>query len=73
MRLPDDTEVSEELWDDVIECMKLRASDKVPAVRSFAVRSLARFANDSENSDILELLIEKLPLEQNGVRSLPIL
>ncbi|KAL8550153.1 hypothetical protein ACS0TY_008830 [Phlomoides rotata] len=66
MRLPDDAEVSNELWDEVIECMKLRASDKVPAVRTFAVRSLARFANDSENSDILELLLEKLPLEQNG-------
>ncbi|XP_057807217.1 uncharacterized protein LOC131021902 isoform X2 [Salvia miltiorrhiza] len=66
MRLPDDMEVSSELWDEVIECMKIRAGDKVPAVRTFAIRSLARFANDSENSDILELFLEKLPLEQNG-------
>ncbi|KAH6796928.1 ARM repeat superfamily protein [Perilla frutescens var. hirtella] len=78
MRLPDDMEVSNELWDEVIECMKIRAGDKVPAVRTFAVRSLARFANDAENSDVLELFLEKLPLEQNGdvrkilVLSLPV-
>lgn len=67
MRLPDDMEVSSELWDEVIECMKIRAGDKIPTVRTFAIRSLARFANDSENRDILELFLEKLPLEQNGV------
>ncbi|KAL3630411.1 hypothetical protein CASFOL_023395 [Castilleja foliolosa] len=66
MRLPDDAEVSNGLWDDVIECMMLRVGDKVPAVRTFAVRALARFANDSENNDILELFLEKLQLEQNG-------
>ncbi|KAL0463328.1 UNVERIFIED_CONTAM: Condensin complex subunit [Sesamum latifolium] len=66
MRLPDDAEVSNELWDEVIECMRLRVADKVPAVRTFAVRALARFANDSENGDILELFLEKLPVEQNG-------
>ncbi|KAL1566764.1 condensin complex subunit 3 [Salvia divinorum] len=66
MRLPDDMEVSDELWDEVIECMKIRAGDKIPTVRTFAIRSLARFANDSENRDILELFLEKLPLEQNG-------
>ncbi|KAG6387613.1 hypothetical protein SASPL_152805 [Salvia splendens] len=66
MRLPDDMEVSSELWDEVIECMKIRAGDKIPTVRTFAIRSLARFANDSENRDILELFLEKLPLEQNG-------
>lgn len=67
MRLPDDMEVSSELWDAVIECMKIRAGDKVPSVRTFAIRSLSRFANDAENRDILELFLEKLPLEQNGV------
>ncbi|XP_051143880.1 uncharacterized protein LOC127260232 [Andrographis paniculata] len=66
MRLPDDAEVSSELWDEVIECMKLRMEDKTPATRTFAVRALARFATDSENEDILELFIEKLQLEQNG-------
>lgn len=67
MRLPDDMEVSSEVWDEVIENMQIRMSDKVAAVRTFAVRSLTRFANDSENRDILELFLEKLPLEQNGV------
>ncbi|KAL8038290.1 hypothetical protein ABFX02_11G096700 [Erythranthe guttata] len=65
MRLPDDAEVSSGLWDEVIECMKLRVCDKVPSVRTFAVRALARFVNDSEN-DILDLFLEKLPFEQNG-------
>ncbi|XAR73559.1 hypothetical protein NMG60_11007561 [Bertholletia excelsa] len=65
MRLPDDAEVSNEVWDEVIECMKLRISDKVPGVRTFAVRALSRFVNDSENGDILDLFLEALPLEQN--------
>lgn len=67
MRLPDDAEVSNELWDKVIECMKLRVGDKVPAVRAVAVRALARFANDPENTDILDLFLEALPLEHNAV------
>lgn len=72
MRLPDDAEVSSELWDEVIECLKFHVDDKVPAVRTFAVRALARFATDSENEDILDLFLEKLPLEQNGVSSYPV-
>lgn len=67
MRLPDDAEVSNEVWDEVIECMKSRAVDKVPVIRTFAVRSLSRFVNDSENVDILDLFLELLPLEQNAV------
>ncbi|KZV49788.1 condensin complex subunit 3 [Dorcoceras hygrometricum] len=66
VRLPDDAEVSNELWDEVIECVKLRVADKVSAVRTFAFRALSRFANDSENRDILDLFLEKLPLEQNA-------
>ncbi|KAL6003435.1 hypothetical protein ACLOJK_023658 [Asimina triloba] len=66
MRLPDDAEVSSEAWDDVIDSMKNRVGDKIPAVRMFAVRALARFANDSENADIVELLLEALPVEQNA-------
>ncbi|GAA0186430.1 hypothetical protein LIER_33718 [Lithospermum erythrorhizon] len=66
MRLPDDTEVSSELWGEVIECMKLRVGDKVPVVRIFAVRSLSRFAYDAENSDILELFLQTLQLEQSS-------
>ncbi|XP_057972406.1 uncharacterized protein LOC131160592 isoform X2 [Malania oleifera] len=66
MRLPDDAEVSNELWDEVINCMKKRVEDKIPIIRIFAVRALSRFANDSENSDILELFLEALSLEQNA-------
>ncbi|XP_058079134.1 uncharacterized protein LOC131227365 [Magnolia sinica] len=66
MRLPDDAEVSNELWDEVIDCMKQRVEDKVPAVRTFAVRALARFANDSENADIIDLFLEALLREQNA-------
>lgn len=67
MRLPDDTEVSDEVWDEVIECMKVKVGDKVSVIRTFAVRSLSRFVNDLDNSDILDLLLEVLPLEQNAV------
>ncbi|XP_061352802.1 uncharacterized protein LOC133297649 [Gastrolobium bilobum] len=66
LRLPDDAEVSNDLWDEVIECMKVRVGDKIPAVRTFAVRALSRFVNDSVNSDILDLFLEMLPLEQNA-------
>lgn len=65
MRLPDDAEVSSEIWDEVIDCIKIRVGDKVPVIRTFSVRALSRFANDAENSDILELLLETLPSEQN--------
>lgn len=68
LRLPDEVEVADELWDDVIDCMMLRVRDKVPVIRTFAVRSLSRFVNDPENSDILDLLLEVLPLEQNPVK-----
>lgn len=67
MRLPDDAEVSDELWDDVIECMKQRVGDKFPIIRTYAVRALSRFSSDSENSDILDILLQALPLEQNAV------
>ncbi|KAG7032735.1 Condensin complex subunit 3, partial [Cucurbita argyrosperma subsp. argyrosperma] len=66
MRLPDDAEVSNELWDEVIDHMKIRVLDKVPLIRMFAVRALSRFANDNENSDILNLFLEMIPLEQNA-------
>ena len=67
MRLPDDAEVSNDVWDEVIECMKLRVGDKIPVVRTFAVRALSRFVNDTVNNDILDLFLEQLPLEQNAV------
>ncbi|ESW35371.1 hypothetical protein PHAVU_001G229600 [Phaseolus vulgaris] len=66
LRLPDDAEVSNELWDEVIEWMMVRVRDKIPVVRTFAVRALSRFVNDSVNSDILDLLLEVLLLEQNA-------
>lgn len=61
-------EVGDELWDDVIDCMMVRVRDKVPVIRTFAVRSLSRFVNDPDNTDILDLLLEVLPLEQNPVK-----
>ncbi|TKY47391.1 Condensin complex subunit 3 [Spatholobus suberectus] len=66
LRLPDDAEVSNDLWDEVIEWMKVRVRDKIPVVRAFSVRALSRFVNDSVNSDILDLFLEMLPLEQNA-------
>lgn len=69
LRLPDEVEVGDELWDEVIDCMMVRVRDKVPVIRTFAVRSLSRFVNDPDNTDILDLLLEVLPLEQNPVKS----
>ncbi|XP_074286606.1 uncharacterized protein LOC141611856 [Silene latifolia] len=66
MRLPDDAEVSSELWDQVIDSMMIRVGDKIPIVRTYAIRALSRFVNDSENSDVLELFIETLDSEQNA-------
>ncbi|EHA8590767.1 hypothetical protein COCNU_scaffold023732G000010 [Cocos nucifera] len=66
MRLPDDAEVSDQLWDEVIDKMKERVGDKVPAIRAFAVRALSRFANDVESGDILILFLQTLSQEQNA-------
>ncbi|XP_010670110.2 uncharacterized protein LOC104887214 isoform X1 [Beta vulgaris subsp. vulgaris] len=66
MRLPDDAEVSNELWDEVIESMIIRAGDKIPIIRTFSIRALSRFVNDSENSDILDLFVQTLDSEQNA-------
>nr|XP_019708609.1 condensin complex subunit 3 [Elaeis guineensis] len=66
MRLPDDAEVSDRLWDEVIDNIKERVGDKVPAIRAFAVRALSRFANDVESGDILNLFLQTLSQEQNA-------
>ncbi|EPS67472.1 hypothetical protein M569_07302 [Genlisea aurea] len=66
MRLPDDAEVGDEVWDEVIDLLKLCTRDKVSAVRSSSIRALARFVDVSENEDILDLFLENLELEQNG-------
>lgn len=66
VRLPDDTEVSDDLWDEVIDCLKSRIADKVAMIRACVIRALSRFTNDAENSDILELFLQSLPREQNA-------
>uniref|UniRef100_A0A0D9WP01 Nuclear condensin complex subunit 3 C-terminal domain-containing protein n=1 Tax=Leersia perrieri TaxID=77586 RepID=A0A0D9WP01_9ORYZ len=65
IRLPDDAEVSDEIWDEVIDGMKTRAQDKIPGIRVYAVRALSRFASDGEDSDIVDLFLETLKNEQN--------
>ncbi|KAL5225628.1 hypothetical protein ABZP36_012267 [Zizania latifolia] len=66
MRLLDDAEVSDEVWDEVIDCMKIRVQDRIPGIRAFAVRALSRFASDGEDSDIVDLFVETLQKEQNA-------
>lgn len=67
MRLPDDAEVSDEIWDEVIDSMKVRVQDKIPAIRVFALRALSRFASDGEDGGIVDLFVETLEKEQNTV------
>lgn len=69
MRLSDDADVSNEVWDNVIDNMKQRVEDKVPAIRGFSVRALSRFANVEENGDIINLFLQALPQESNAVSS----
>ncbi|CAA7401389.1 unnamed protein product [Spirodela intermedia] len=75
--LPDDADVSDEVWDGVIYRMKERVEDKVPDVRACAARALSRFANDGGNCDIIDLLLRALSQEPNTdvrktiVQSLP--
>ncbi|RLM54862.1 hypothetical protein C2845_PM10G06510 [Panicum miliaceum] len=66
MRLPDDAEVSDDIWDHLIDGMKVRVQDKIPAIRSFAVRALSRFAGDGEDGGIVDLFLETLDNEQNA-------
>ncbi|CAN6478174.1 unnamed protein product [Victoria cruziana] len=66
MQLPDDSQVSDDLWDELVECMKRRMQDKIPIVRAFAVRSLSRFATDAENGDVVDLFRKSLPSESNS-------
>uniref|UniRef100_A0A0E0LA37 Nuclear condensin complex subunit 3 C-terminal domain-containing protein n=1 Tax=Oryza punctata TaxID=4537 RepID=A0A0E0LA37_ORYPU len=65
MRLPDDAEVSDEVWDEVIDGMKVRVQDKIPGIRAFAVRALSRFASDGEDSDIVDLFLETFEKDKN--------
>ena len=67
MQLPDDAEVSDEIWDEVIDAMKIRVQDKIPAIRVFAVRALSRFAIDEEDGGIIDIFLETLEKEQNAV------
>ncbi|CAL5052248.1 unnamed protein product [Urochloa decumbens] len=66
MRLPDDAEVSDEIWDEVIDGMKVRVQDKIPAIRTYAVHALSRFAGDGEDGGILDLFLDTLDNEQNA-------
>jgi len=67
MRLPDDAEVSDQIWDEVIDGMKVRVQDKNAAIRTYAVRALSRFAVDGEDGGIVDLFLETLDNEQNAV------
>ncbi|KAE8784728.1 condensin complex subunit 3 [Hordeum vulgare] len=66
MQVPDDAEVSSEIWDEVIDGMKIRVQDKIPAIRVFAVRALSRFAIDEEDGGIIGIFLETLEKEQNA-------
>lgn len=67
MRLPDDAEVSDEIWDEVIHGMKVRVQDKNAAIRTYAVRALSRFAVEGEDGGIVDLFLETLDNEPNAV------
>jgi condensin complex subunit 3 len=67
MQLPDDAEVSDEIWDEVIEGMKVRVQDKIHAIRVFAVRAVSRFAIDEDDGGIIDIFLEALEKEQNAV------
>lgn len=74
MQLPDDAEVSDEIWDEVIEGMKVRVQDKIHAIRVFAVRAVSRFAIDEDDGGIIDIFLEALEKEQNAeVRKMIIL
>lgn len=70
MHLPDDAEVSDEVWDEVIDSMKVRVQDKIPAIRAFAIRALSRFAIEGDDAHVLDLFLQTLAQEQNAVSSL---
>jgi condensin complex subunit 3 len=59
--------VSDEIWDEVIEGMKVRVQDKIPAIRVFAVRAVSRFAIDEDDGGIIDIFLETLEKEQNPV------
>ena len=54
MRLHEDAEVSDEVWDNVIKSMCKHMQDKMPAVRVYSARALARFASADDGSEELE-------------------
>ncbi|CAM0913332.1 unnamed protein product [Alopecurus aequalis] len=66
MQLPDDAEVSDEIWDEVIDGMKVRVQDKIPAIRVFAVRAVSRFAIEEDDGGIIDIFLETLEKEQNA-------
>ena len=67
MQLPDDADVSEEIWEQVIDAMKVRVQDKIPAIRVFAVRALSPFAIDEGDGGIIHIFLHTLQKEQDAV------
>ena len=67
MLLPDETDVSDEVWDGVINGMKDRVEDKCPDIRACAVHALSFFTHDETCSDIVGILLRALPQESSAV------
>jgi condensin complex subunit 3 len=58
--LGDDAEISDEVWDDIVEKMVDRADDKVAAVRVQAVHALNRLQNPQDAEDHVTSLYVRL-------------
>lgn len=74
LRLHEDAEVSDEVWDNVIKSMCKHMQDKIPAVRVYSARALARFASADDGSGeveddaiILSTYRRSLQFDQNAV------
>ncbi|KAI5062946.1 hypothetical protein GOP47_0021493 [Adiantum capillus-veneris] len=69
LRLNEDAEVSDDVWDNVIDSMQKRMQDKIPAIRVYSARALGRFASaddDPENDAILSTYRKSLQSDQNA-------
>eukprot|EP01080_Neovahlkampfia_damariscottae_P012834 gene12834-7184_t len=64
--LPDEAEVEDEFWNELIEVLLPRLKDKIPIVRMYAVSSLARLQDPSdEEDDILNEFFRLLSHDSN--------
>ncbi|MCO5614540.1 hypothetical protein L7F22_068823 [Adiantum nelumboides] len=69
LRLKEDAEVSDDVWDSVIESMQKRMQDKIPTIRVYSARALGRFASaddDPENDAIMSTYRKSLQSDQNA-------